>query len=153
MNRGNQDIWRCVFDYGRDIVKSEGLEQEKQFMQHGKVSVYRHSLSVAYMSLYLARKCRLSIDEKSLVRGALLHDYFLYDWHVPDPSHNLHGFSHAGVALKNAQRDFTINRLEQDIIEKHMFPLNIRPPKYRESVLVCLADKICATKETVLDRR
>jgi uncharacterized protein len=87
------------------------------------------------------------------VRGALLHDYFLYDWHVPAPEHNLHGFSHAGAALKNAKRDFEINRLEQDIIEKHMFPLNIRPPKYRESIIVCLADKLCATKETVMDRR
>jgi uncharacterized protein len=153
MKAENREIWRSVFNYGRDIVKSDGLEQEKHFMQHGKVSVYQHSLSVAYMSLYLARRWKLSLDERSLVRGALLHDYFLYDWHVPAPEHSLHGFSHAGAALKNARRDFELNRLEQDIIEKHMFPLNIRPPRYKESMLVCLADKICATKETVLDRK
>jgi uncharacterized protein len=153
MKEKSREIWRSVILYGSDIMRSDGLEQEKHYMQHGKVSVYQHSLSVAYMSLYLARKCRLSLDERSLVRGALLHDYFLYDWHVPAPEHNLHGFSHAGAALKNAKRDFEINRLEQDIIEKHMFPLNIRPPKYKESIIVCLADKLCATKETVMDRR
>jgi uncharacterized protein len=153
MKEKSREIWRTVILYGGDIMRSDGLEQEKHYMQHGKVSVYQHSLSVAYMSLYLARKWRLSLDERSLVRGALLHDYFLYDWHIPAPDHNLHGISHAGAALKNAKRDFEINQLEQDIIEKHMFPLNIRPPKYKESIIVCLADKLCATKETVLDRR
>jgi uncharacterized protein len=30
-----------------------------------------------------------------------------------------------------------------------MFPLNISPPKYRESVIVCIADKISAVCETL----
>ena len=29
-----------------------------------------------------------------------------------------------------------------------MFPLNLTPPRYRESILVCIADKICAVYET-----
>ena len=83
------------------------------------------------------------------MRGALLHDYFLYDWHVPSETHRGHGFTHARTALHNASRDFTLDAVERDVIERHMFPLNPVPPRYRESVLVCLADKICAIGETL----
>ena len=61
-------------------------------IQHGDTTVLLHCLAVAYFSLRLAKLLRLKCDQRSLVRGALLHDYFLYDWHVPDPSHRLHGF-------------------------------------------------------------
>lgn len=137
--------------HGSDIIRSEGMQSEKRFMQHGSTSVYAHSVAVACMSLYICRKLHLKVREKELVRGALLHDYFLYDWHDPDPSHRLHGFYHASTALKNADRDFALSDLEKDIIEKHMFPLNIRAPKYKESAIVCIADKICAVQETVID--
>ena len=90
----------------------------------------------------------------SMARGALLHDYFLYDWHVPDRSHRFHGFHHAGVALKNAGRDFALNEVEQNIIETHMFPLNLtKLPRYRESVIVNVADKICAICEILAGKR
>ena len=48
----------------------------------------------------------------------------------------------------NADRDFGLNEIEKDIISKHMFPLTFMPPRYRESVLVTLADKWCAICET-----
>lgn len=60
-----------------------------------------------------------------------------------------HGFRHAQRALDNAQRDFHLNAVERDVIRKHMFPLNLRPPRYRESVLVSCADKLCALGEMV----
>lgn len=82
------------------------------------------------------------------MRGALLHDYFLYDWHIKDPNRKAHGFSHAAAALQNAERDFALNAVERDVIARHMFPLNLTPPRYRESILVCIADKICAVYET-----
>ena len=34
-----------------------------------------------------------------------------------------------------------------DIIVKHMWPLTVTLPKYRESYIVTLADKYCATSE------
>ena len=84
---------------------------------------------------------------RSLIRGALLHDYFLYDWREGTPGDRMHGFGHARIALKNAKHDYEIDKIQEDIIIKHMFPLNIKPPRYRESVIVTIADKICATCE------
>lgn len=142
--------------YGGDILSSDGMQSEKQFMQHGSVSVYEHSVAVTRMALAAAaflRRLRVHVDERALVRGALLHDYFLYDWHVPDKSHRLHGFTHARRALENAERDFVLGEIERNMILTHMFPLNLRPPKYRESVILCLADKICATRETLSPSR
>ena len=55
-------------------------------------------------------------------------------------------------ALENAERDYELNDIERDMIKKHMFPLNPAPPKYIETVILCIADKICAFKETVYCR-
>ena len=120
----------------------------RRFTQHGHCSVYVHSLSVASLALRLARRLPVKVDESALIRGALLHDYFLYDWHVPDPNRPLHGFYHPKAALDNARQDFNLTDKEEDIIRHHMFPLTLTPPRTAEGLLVCLADKLCAIKET-----
>lgn len=144
-----------VAKYGADILASAGMRAEKQFIQHGSVSVYAHSLAVAVCAVQIAlwyvrlfpksRKIRI----RSLVRGALLHDYFLYDWHVPAKWHRLHGFHHAARAYRNARRDFSLNDIEGNMIRSHMFPLGIVLPRYRESWILWTADKICAVRETL----
>ena len=137
-----------------EICRNSRMMQSCRYMQHGSTSVFRHSVSVAYYCYYLAWKKHWDVDEKSLIRGALLHDYFLYDWHVKDASHKWHGFHHADAALKNAMQDFDLNPVEQDMIRCHMFPLNLlRLPKYRESWLLCYADKVCSGLETVKRKR
>ena len=138
--------------WGADILKSKGMAREKRFMQHGDISCYRHSLRVASRSVRLARWLRLKADMRALVRGALLHDYFLYDWHEKDASHKWHGFHHPAAAQKNASADFGLSPRERDVIAKHMFPLTLRPPRFRESWIVCLADKWCALEETLAVR-
>lgn len=142
-----------LFTRGSDILLDPKAQQMKNFTQHGKTSVFEHCVSVAKFSLlmahYLEKTLRIKVDRDSLVRAALLHDYFLYDWHDKTvPGHNIHGFTHPRTACRNADRDFGLNNIEKDIISKHMFPLTIVPPRYRESVLVTLADKWCALCET-----
>lgn len=145
-----KEYYRYINYYGKDILKSKKVKSQKQFIQHGNVSVYDHTYSVAVLSLYLADKLNINVDEKSLVRGALLHDYFLYDWHVKDKSHRLHGYTHANTALKNAKRDFKINKIEENMIKCHMFPLNLFSiPKYKEAKILCICDKLCAISETL----
>ncbi|MEG2204778.1 MAG: hypothetical protein RRY21_06425, partial [Oscillospiraceae bacterium] len=95
---------------------------------------------------WLGLRCRL----RSLLIGALLHDYFLYDWHRYDPVRGpFHGFAHPGRALANAARDYPLDVVEREIIARHMFPLTPAPPCCREAALVCLADKLCSVLEVV----
>lgn len=144
-----QYITFLILKYGGHILYSDGIQQQKQYMQHGNVSVYTHCVNVAYMSLILAKYLHLNVNRCAVVRGALLHDYFLYDWHVPGEIRRWHGFTHAKLALKNAIRDFKLTDKEKDIIEKHMFPMNPALPKYKESILVGVADKLCAVFEVL----
>lgn len=119
------------------------------YVQHGDISVFEHCIAVAYMSARIARRLNLKVDKRTLVRGALLHDYFLYDWHEKDKSHSLHGFRHPRKAMENASQDFVLTEREKNIILRHMFPLTVIPPTCVEAWVVCLADKICASTETV----
>lgn len=131
-----------------EVCRNSRLLSSKHFIQHGTTSVFRHSVAVAYVSFYIARKYHIRVREKALIRGALLHDYFLYDWHEKDASHKWHGFFHARKALRNAMEDFELSEIERDTIARHMFPLNPIPPRHREAWIVCLADKICSGGET-----
>lgn len=133
----------------KEVKKESRLQETDQYLQHGVTSVYRHSLAVAYFSCYLAEKMHLKVRSREMIRGALLHDYFLYDWHEKSKDHRLHGFTHPARALKNAEQIFDLTPVEKDIIKRHMFPLTPVPPAYRESYLVCLADKICSSYETL----
>lgn len=141
----NKKIYEKIMLYGGDILASDGMLSEKKYMHHGDISCYEHSVSVAEKSLAFAEFLSIKVDERALVRGALLHDYFLYDWHTE--GHGLHGFYHAARALKNASADFELGDIERNIIIRHMFPLNICPPGYAESWIVCAADKFCAMQE------
>lgn len=138
-----------LFQNIRKLEKEGHFSEEKKAIQHGSTTVYAHSVNVARLSSFLADHLPLKVHQQSLVRGALLHDYFLYDWHHKDecPS-RWHGFTHPGCAAENAERDFRINDVEKDIIRHHMFPLTLSPPKTKEGWIVCIADKICAVQET-----
>ncbi len=142
-----------IFSLGRDIILTDEAQQMKQFTQHGTTSVFEHVIAVAKFSLLFAINLEslfgIKVDHKSLVRGALLHDYFLYDWHKPsEKRRGLHGFTHPSIACENAVRDFDISPIEQDIIKHHMFPLTAIWPQSIEGWLVCFADKWCAICET-----
>lgn len=132
-----------------ELEQSGRFDLEKCYFQHGTTSIYAHSVQVADFSLYLAHKWNLQVDERSLARGALLHDYFLYDWHDSSNGHHLHGLTHPALALKNAKMDYILNEVEENIIHRHMFPLTPVPPMYTEAWLVCMADKYCALRETL----
>ena len=138
----------------RQVCSSSRMNKSRTFYQLGKINIYVHSLRVAYICYYWVKKYHLHVDEKALIRGALLHDYFLYDWHDKEHEHKRpHGFFHPSAALCNAKQDFILTRKEENIIQRHMFPLTLIPPGCKEAWLVCMADKVCSTRETVRERR
>lgn len=137
----------------KELEKTGRMECMKQCIQHGDISVYEHCVRVAVMSLVIAELFKITVDRRSLIVGALLHDYFLYDWHEKDGGHRLHGFRHPAFALYNASKDFSLNRKERNIIARHMFPLTVLPPRCLEAWIVCFVDKYCAFSETMGDGR
>ena len=125
------------------------IVENRRFLQHGSTTLHQHCRNVALVSFQLARKLGLKVDEHSLIRGALLHDYYLYDWHKKDHPHaKLHGFFHPSVALANASEIYDLTDTERDIIKHHMFPLTPCPPRTREGWLVSISDKLCCLYET-----
>ena len=129
-------------------------QKMRRFKQHGSVTTYRHCTDVTRLCFLLNRRLHLGADERTLVRGAFLHDLYLYDWHDTDAAHKWHGFHHADKALENADRYFRLNPKERGMIYSHMWPLNLtRVPRSREALILCVADKLCALRETLLCRR
>lgn len=132
----------------------EVIKQESLYFQHGTTTVYKHSRNVAYFSLLIAQKIEnkfgIKLNYDNLIAGAFLHDLFLYDWHEPDSTHRLHGFTHPITASINAKRMCNVDDEVAKIIKSHMWPLTLtRIPSSREAFLVCIADKIMATKEII----
>lgn len=124
-----------------------------KYIQHGDTSIRKHTRNVAYLSFVCAKmlenRFHIQFDYEDLIIGAYLHDLFLYDWHEKNADHRFHGFSHPRIASQNAQSLCKISPKEIAIIESHMWPLTItKIPKSKESLLVCLFDKYCATLET-----
>lgn len=133
-----------------ELCQNETVRQMCRYRQHGSVSTFDHCRNVAGMSLRINRRFHLNADEGALVRGAMLHDFYLYDWHTPDASHRLHGFHHPEWAARNAVRYFNAGEKEQQIIRSHMWPLTLtKIPRCREAWIVCLADKCSAVTETL----
>ena len=125
----------------------------QEYLAHGKISLLEHSLDVARTAYRINRVLKLNADLDTLLTGALLHDYYLYDWHQARLFVNIfkmHGYTHPEAARNNAVRDFDVDENTQKVISCHMWPLTLRSfPSSREAAIVCCADKLCAIKETV----
>ena len=120
----------------------------KRFIQHSNKSTYDHCMDVARHSFFFAKRLHLRVDEVALVRGAFLHDYYLYDWH--DHGDHLHGYHHPDIAVANACRDFQLSEKEAGIIRSHMWPLTLtKVPTSKEAAVVCFVDKVCSLRETL----
>ena len=133
------------------LCKQGRIQEMKKYPQHGSVSTYAHVVRVATTALNWSHALHLSTSDDELLRGALLHDYYLYDWH--DPVNKGHATKHPLRALKNAEEDFDLTDKERNIIAAHMWPLPPnRIPKSREAWLVCGADKWCSLLETLFMR-
>lgn len=147
---GRKSFENEFYDIIKDIYEHDEFLKLKGYHHHNS-SIYEHVMGVSYFSY---RACKfLKLDYRSAARGALLHDFFLYDWRnhdVPDlPENKYHGIEHPKIALANSAKHFILNDIEKDSIIKHMWPLTLVPPKYKESFIVSFADKYLASKEFV----
>ena len=96
MNRTKQmyEEDREYLDCVEDILEHPVFRSMDQYIQHGETTCKDHCIQVSYRAYQTCRKH--GWDWRAAARGGLLHDLFLYDWHVPAKvrGHYLHGFTH-----------------------------------------------------------
>lgn len=157
------DEW---YEIVKDILNDEEFLKRKKFKHHGEVSVYEHCCLVSLKSYTLAKK--LHADSRIAAIAGLLHDFYPKAWvdseelKELDPEYSsllnkklplwkMHGFVHAKEACLNYQKFYPhlVDRKVTNAIKRHMFPLNIVPPRYIESWIITIVDKECSTKDII----
>lgn len=129
------------------IIEHEEYQQMR-YIKHHDESVFEHSVKVAFYAYQMAY--RHNLDWKSTIRGALLHDFFLYKFKKSFSFRLItdsikHAIIHPIIAFENASKYFNLNEKEENIIKGHMFPFGV--PKSKEAWIVSFVDKYIAVFE------
>ncbi len=129
-----------------DGIEQDAIVQQLKTIQHHTPTTtrYDHSLLVAYLSFLFCRKWQM--DYHAAARAGMLHDLFHEDWDGSALRSLDRLRAHPIEALQNAQR-YNLNRVECDIIVKHMWPITPERPRYREAYVVTMADKVASVLE------
>lgn len=141
--------------YVEDLLKNEQVMKLADYKHHIHTTRLQHSINVSYYNYLLCKFFKL--DVRAGARAGLLHDLFFYDRHdyvrKNDEKHRRYCFHHASTAFENADSMFEISPVEKDIILKHMWPMTIALPKYRETFIITLVDKYCAVLEFFFSKK
>lgn len=136
------EFWSCIDDL---LMQPEVREMDNIRQHAAGVSCLDHCIFVSYVSFVACK--HLGLDSTSAARAGLLHDMYLCDWRATQVNRFKRLVIHPKMALENAD-NFNLSKLEKDIILKHMWPVTLFAlPRHRESFVVNIADKICATAE------
>ena len=135
----------------RPLLEDPQVQELGNYIQHNCHSRLNHCLDVAYCSFFIAKL--LGWDYKSAARGGLLHDLFLYDRKENKQKAQGHLRRHPIIALENARKVCTLNKVEEDIIRRHMWLVTLVPPRYKEGYIVTFVDKYCALREAIISYR
>lgn len=131
----------------QDILDHEEYKKLNDIKHHNTTRL-NHCLKVSYYSYKIAKKLKLKYIE--VARAGLLHDFFsdrtAYHKKISE-KFKLYTSGHPKMAVINSKKYFDINKLEENIIRSHMFPVDIKLPKYKESWLVSTVDKALGTVE------
>ena len=149
------------YKVARKIIYNKEYKKLRTFLHHNS-SVYDHCLDVSYNSYLVAKKLKKvyrNINIENVIIAGLLHDFYREPWRDNKKKglFNKHGFTHAAIALERSKETFSslLNKRIENAIVRHMFPLNIRPPKYIEGWIITLVDKYVSldmfkSKSTIL---
>lgn len=130
------------------IMSNKEFKNQMNGIKHHDSTRLNHMLKVSYKSYKIAKL--LKLDYVGVARAGLLHDYYLesvYDQDTIKDKVALYTVNHPKEAVENAKKVFGINEKEEDIIRTHMFPIDIKVPKYAESWIVSFVDKGVSTVE------
>ena len=135
------------------FLHDEKILRMKKIPMHRGSNCYIHSFKVTKLAIKRAIRHKKGNLEVILL-GAILHDYYLYDWRVEKEKRNEHIYKHPYIAIENAIRDFGIHEPVRKVIETHMWPFNFTHfPASKEARIITLADKTIYIKEIVCSSR
>ena len=141
---------KIYYEIYSEFYKVNKYRELKSMVHHG-TNRLDHINRVAKMSFAISKK--LNLDYVSCTRGALLHDFFTSS-DLTRAGKKMKTFlnEHPKIALDNSNKYFELNDIEKDVILTHMFPIVKGKPKYKESKVVCISDKIISIYEFFIYR-
>lgn len=122
--------------------------QKMSEIKHHNTTRMDHSLKVSYYSYVIAKS--LKLDYEDVARGGLLHDFYTEEIRKCNKIKDkilIFSTKHPSSAVVNASNNFELSEKEVNIIKSHMFPVDYRIPKYAESWIVSLVDKVLSFGE------
>lgn len=132
-----------------EILNKEKVQQMKKYRQHYNINCFYHCLFVSYNTYLICKKHNL--DYISAARAGMVHDLFLYDWRKRERGRKgLHAYTHGKTAFKEASEILNLNDKEKDMIIKHMWPVTLAIPKYKETFILTFVDKYFAIAEAFI---
>jgi len=134
--------------YLNELLQDQRILNMSQYVHHKHSDRLSHVVGVVQLSLRKAYRRGLNCDYKSLIRGALLHDYYPYDQNDISQRPKWHWIKHALYAYEQANKDFELTNIEKDIIRNHMWPLTLfHMPHTKEAWIVSSADSMVAIRD------
>ena len=135
------------------FLNDEKILRMKDISMHRGSNCYEHSFKVAKKAIRKSLN-RKNVNLEVVLLGAILHDYYLYDWRKDRSKLKKHGKNHPGIAIENAIKDFNIPDEVKKVIKSHMWPINIKDyPKSKEAKIVSISDKEVTIVESMTTKK
>lgn len=143
-----------VLCFCSELCAMPEILEMRRFQAHRGTSVYDHSVGVMRVSLRMAARFHMrEARMRRLAVAAMLHDFYLYDYHGRRTLDGWHAWRHPAVALENASRLFELEPDVRNAIRAHMFPGTLfHVPRYSIGWVVSVSDKLCAVLELLGSR-
>ena len=135
----------------QSFLNDKKILRMKEFSMHRGSNCYEHTFKVVKRAIHHVEiSSKKNIDPEVVLVGAILNDYYLYDWRSDREKLRGHGKNHPHIAADNAEKDFEISEDVKKIIHSHMWPINFSEyPKTREAKIVSISDKAVTLKEVL----
>lgn len=130
-----------------NIMNNDEFKQMENIKHHNTTRM-NHLIKVSYNSYKVAKV--FNLDYKDVARAGLLHDFYTEEVNKCSKIKDkvlLFSTKHPDNAVENSMRNFELSEKEINIIKTHMFPIDYKVPKYAESWIVSIVDKIVSFGE------
>ena len=130
-----------------NIMNNDEFKQMENIKHHNTTRM-NHLIKVSYNSYKVAKV--FNLDYEDVARAGLLHDFYTEEVNKCSKIKDkvlLFSTKHPDAAVENSLRNFELTEKEVNIIKTHMFPIDYKVPKYAESWIVSIVDKVVSFGE------